>query len=361
MGNTFSGAGYLPNPDSKPIILASRASTLAKVQTNIVVDTLTSLHTSQDFTTSFMTTEGDKNQSQALYLLGGKSLWTKELEVALLNGEVDMLVHSLKDVPTVLPPGCELGAILEREDPSDCLVVKKGLPYKSLQELPDGSVVGTSSVRRVAQLKRAFPKLVFQSARGNLKTRLAKLDAPTGPYTALILAKAGLVRLDFDDRVTCAVTSPVLYHAVGQGALGVEIRSNDPWTRELAASLTHWRTEWMCRAERAMLRVLEGGCSVPVGVETSLVPLRGLGGKERERSMLTLCAAVTGLTGEQHVEHTYSVEIESAEEAEAAGEWVAKVLIDNGAAEILENIGKDRDAKNAQTQNKLEEGTIAST
>jgi hydroxymethylbilane synthase len=109
-----------------------------------------------------MSTEGDKNQSQALYVLGGKSLWTKELEVALLEQDVDILVHSLKDVPTVLPDGCELGAILKREDPADSLVVKKDLPYKTLQDLPDGSVVGTSSVRRVAQLKRQFPRLVFK-------------------------------------------------------------------------------------------------------------------------------------------------------------------------------------------------------
>jgi hydroxymethylbilane synthase len=109
-----------------------------------------------------MTTEGDKNQAQALYLMGGKSLWTKELEVSLLQGEVDILVHSLKDVPTTLPPGCELGAITEREDPADCLVVKKGLPHTSLEDIPGGSVIGTSSVRRVAQLRRKFPRLVFQ-------------------------------------------------------------------------------------------------------------------------------------------------------------------------------------------------------
>jgi hydroxymethylbilane synthase len=147
---------------SKPIVLASRASTLAQIQTNIVLDALQKAHPGKTFSTSFMSTEGDRNQAQALYLLGGKSLWTKDLEVALLEGEVDILVHSLKDVPTTLPPGCELGAITEREEPQDCLVVKTGLAYKTLQDLPDGSVVGTSSVRRVAQLRKSFPKLVFQ-------------------------------------------------------------------------------------------------------------------------------------------------------------------------------------------------------
>lgn len=155
---------------SRTFTLASRASKLAQIQTNIVLDSLQALSTAsapQDagaapkFETSFMSTEGDKNQSQALYLLGGKALWTKELEVALKENVVDMLVHSLKDVPTVLPEGCILGAILEREDPVDSLVVKRGVSWKSLEDLPAGSVVGTSSVRRVAQLKRKFPELKF--------------------------------------------------------------------------------------------------------------------------------------------------------------------------------------------------------
>jgi hydroxymethylbilane synthase len=141
--------------------LASRASQLAQIQTHIVRDALVSAFPADTFATSFMSTSGDANQSQALYLLGGKALWTKELEVALKEEAVDLLVHSLKDVPTVLPEGCEIGAILKREDPVDSLVVKAGLAWKTLEELPDGSVVGTSSVRRVAQLKRSFPKLVF--------------------------------------------------------------------------------------------------------------------------------------------------------------------------------------------------------
>lgn len=142
--------------------LASRASQLAQIQTNLVRDALAAAHPSLTFATSFMTTGGDHNQSQALYLLGGKALWTKELEVALKEGVVDMLVHSFKDVPTVLPDGCEIAGVMEREDPVDCLVVKKGETWTSLEELPDGSVVGTSSVRRVAQLKRKFPTLVFK-------------------------------------------------------------------------------------------------------------------------------------------------------------------------------------------------------
>lgn len=146
---------------SRQFVIGSRASKLATIQAEIVLDGLTRLHPLTQFSLSYMTTEGDKNQSQALYLLGGKSLWTKELEVGLLEGDIDLIVHSLKDVPTTLPPGCDLAAILKREDPSDCLVIKKDSPYSSLEDLPEGSIVGTSSVRRVAQLRRAFPKLKF--------------------------------------------------------------------------------------------------------------------------------------------------------------------------------------------------------
>jgi hydroxymethylbilane synthase len=156
---------------SRTFTLASRASQLAQIQTNIVLDALQKIFPPSSesshhrpvptFKTSFMATAGDKNQSQALYLLGGKALWTKELEVVLREGAVDMIIHSLKDVPTTLPEGCIIGAVLEREDPVDSLVVKRGESWKSLEDLPDGSVVGTSSVRRVAQLKRNFPKLKF--------------------------------------------------------------------------------------------------------------------------------------------------------------------------------------------------------
>jgi hydroxymethylbilane synthase len=141
--------------------IGSRASKLAQIQAETVRDSLVALHPDKTFDVLYMTTEGDKNQSQALYLLGGKALWTKELEVSLFDRQIDMIVHSLKDVPTLLPEGGEIGAILNREDPRDCLVIKESLPYRTLEELPDGSVIGTSSVRRVAQLRRNYPKLLF--------------------------------------------------------------------------------------------------------------------------------------------------------------------------------------------------------
>ncbi|KZT08909.1 porphobilinogen deaminase [Laetiporus sulphureus 93-53] len=332
--------------ESKPRIftLASRASELARIQTNIVRDALAAQNPSTTFETSFMSTGGDKNQSQALYLLGGKALWTKELEVALREREVDMLVHSFKDVPTELPEGCEIAGVMERENPVDCLIVRKDKEWKSLDDLPDGSVVGTSSVRRVAQLKRRYPKLVFKDVRGNLNTRMAKLDAPDGPYAALILAKAGMVRLGWGSRITADLGPPTLYHAVSQGALAIEIRKDDAEARALCAALTHWPADWSCRAERACLRVLEGGCSVPVGVHTALKA--DAGGKS---GVLAITGCVTSLDGAKHVQHTIERRVESLEEAEAVGKELARVLIDTGAKEILDEINKDRERKIAQS------------
>ncbi|KAG5651821.1 hypothetical protein H0H81_007293 [Sphagnurus paluster] len=336
---------------SRKFTLASRASQLAQVQTNIVLASLQEIYpippeTSDDhqgptFTTSFMSTAGDKNQSQALYLLGGKALWTKELEVVLKEREVDMLIHSLKDVPTSLPEGCSIGAILKREDPVDSLVVKRGKPWKRLEDLPEGSVVGTSSVRRVAQLRRNFPSLQFLDVRGNLNTRLAKLDAPDGPYAALILAKAGLVRLGMEDRITADLQPPTLYHAVSQGALAIEIRDDDAEALALCRQLTHWETEWMCLAERACLRVLEGGCSVPIGVTSRLDVEAG----EHKAGTLTLTGCVTAIAGDLHVEHTLEVRVASAEEAEQVGSRLAKILSETGARKILDDINEDRNRR----------------
>ncbi|KAI3621753.1 porphobilinogen deaminase [Moniliophthora roreri] len=346
----------MPETTTAPrtFVLASRASQLAQIQTNMVLDSLKALYpdtTSESnpkFTTSFMTTTGDKNQSQALYLLGGKALWTKELEVALLEREVDMLVHSLKDVPTVLPEGCMIGGILEREDPVDSLVVKRGYEekWKSLDDLPEGSVVGTSSVRRVAQLKRKYPGLKFQDVRGNLNTRMAKLDAPDGPYAAIILAKAGMVRQGMGDRLTCDLAPPTLFHAVSQGALGVEIRNDDKEALELCRRITHQDTAWTCSAERACLRVLEGGCSVPVGVSSSL--------KHDKELVLEISGCVTSLDGSTHVEHTLKEPVTSVEEAEDVGGRLARILIETGAREILDSINKDRERRIKEAEDKNE-------
>ncbi|KAF8605003.1 porphobilinogen deaminase [Ceratobasidium sp. AG-I] len=343
-------------PARTKFTIGSRASKLAQVQTESVRDALVAQHPDKIFELLYMTTEGDKNQSQALYLLGGKALWTKELEVSLFERQIDMIVHCLKDVPTLLPEGGEIGAILLRENPYDCLVVKEGLSYKTLEDLPDGSVIGTSSVRRVAQLKRNYPKLEFKDVRGNIQTRLNKLDDPKGPFTALVLACAGLERLELGSRITCTLGAPTLLHAVGQGALAIEIRSDDTEMRELLAQLEDWRTAWSCRAERACLRVLEGGCSVPVGVTTLLEEHEGdaagdaqgssEGTKSTPRpSKLTLTGTVTALDGSKHVLHTITTVVSSAEEAEVVGRDVAQTLIANGAKDILDDINRERDSR----------------
>ncbi|KAL0576376.1 porphobilinogen deaminase [Marasmius crinis-equi] len=334
------------NNSPRTFVLASRASQLAQIQTNSVVDQLQALFPDNNdpsvpqFTTSFMSTGGDKNQSQALYLLGGKALWTKELEVALLEREVDMLVHCLKDVPTSLPDGCSIAGVLEREDPADSLVVKEGYQdkWKTLDDLPEGSVIGTSSVRRVAQLKRNYPGLKFQDVRGNLTTRLAKLDAPDSPYAAVILARAGMVRQGLGHRLSSDIKPPTLFYAVSQGALAIEIRDDDTEAREFCRKITHNDTEWRCLAERACLRVLEGGCSVPVGVASSLKHDKGT-------TTLEITGCVTALDGSKHVEHTMVESIKSVEEAEKVGARLAKILIETGAKEILDSINVDREKK----------------
>jgi len=262
----------------------------------------------------------------------------------LLDGSIDLIVHSLKDVPTTLPEGCAIGAILEREDPRDALVVKEGLEYKTLEELPDGSIVGTSSVRRVAQLKRLFPKLEFSDVRGNLNTRLAKLDAADGPYTAIILAAAGLQRLGCGSRITAFLGPPILFPAVGQAALGVEIRLDDPHVAKIVSTISHWRTEWTCRGERACLRVLEGGCSVPVGISSNLT-----GELSGEKSLQMTCT-VTALDGSFQVEQTVEGVVNSGEDAEELGKQLAGLLIDHGAGRVLDDVKRDREAKQAKTQ-----------
>ncbi|KAH7345162.1 porphobilinogen deaminase, dipyromethane cofactor binding domain-containing protein [Rhizoctonia solani] len=323
--------------------IGSRASKLAQIQTESVRDSLVALHPDKTFEALYMTTEGDKNQSQALYLLGGKALWTKELEVSLFDRQIDMIVHCLKDVPTLLPEGGEIGAILKREDPRDCLVVKEGLSYKSIEELPDGSVIGTSSVRRVAQLKKSFPKLVFNDVRGNLTTRLKKLDDSESAFTALILACAGMERQGLGSRITCSIEAPTMLYAVGQGALAVEIRSDDSEARELLVQLEDWRTAWSCRAERACLRVLEGGCSVPVGVNSLLEEHEDDAAEKSEA--LTLTGTVTSLDGSKHVHHTITTVVSSAQEAEDVGKNVAQALIVNGAKDILDDINRERESR----------------
>ncbi|MFO8037895.1 MAG: hydroxymethylbilane synthase [Sodalinema sp.] len=306
----------------RTIRIASRKSQLALVQTHWVRDRLQESHPSHQFDIHTMSTQGDNILDVALAKIGDKGLFTKELEVRMLSGDADFAVHSLKDLPTHLPDGLILGCITEREDPADALVVHEKHQDKQLDSLPEGSIIGTSSLRRLAQLRHHYPHLTFKDIRGNLNTRLAKLD--DGQYDAIILAVAGLERLGMGDRVHQVIPSDVSLHAVGQGALGIECRDGDPEILELLLAIAHPPTTQRCLAERAFLRSLEGGCQVPIGVNTTI-----------EGDQLTLTGMVARLDGQTLIKDSIQG---PAADAEQLGEQLANVLRNQGATEILEEI-----------------------
>ncbi|SCU93804.1 LAFA_0F18294g1_1 [Lachancea sp. 'fantastica'] len=318
--------------------IGGRKSKLAVVQSHEIKDMIESAFPHYSCTVRALKTFGDQVHSKPLYSFGGKALWTKELEDLLYEKDkekrIDLIVHSLKDMPTSLPDGFEIGGITKRVDPSDCLIMAKDSHYKSLDELPDGSVVGTSSIRRSAQLRRKFPKLVFESVRGNIETRLSKLDDPVTPFSCIILATAGLVRLNLEHRITQRFNSSVMYHAVGQGALGIEIRSKDPWVSELLEKITDKQSTICCLAERSLMRTLEGGCSVPIGVESFY--------KEETRSLL-LKGVVISVDGTEAVEDEFSMVIDDTrQDSIICGQQLAQNLIKKGAKDILDQINLDK-------------------
>lgn len=240
----------------------------------------------------------------------------------MINEEIDFAVHSLKDLPTNLPEGLALAAITERENPADALVVHENFKDKQIDTLPAGAVIGTSSLRRLAQLRNQFPHLTFKDVRGNLNTRLAKLDA--GEYDGLILAAAGLQRLGMGDRVHQILPKEISLHAVGQGALGIECRADDAELITVLKAIEHPETRDRCLAERSFLRSLEGGCQVPIGVNTEI------NGNE-----LILTGVVASVDGQNLVKDTVSG---NASDAEAIGIRLAELLREQGAQEILNTI-----------------------
>lgn len=230
---------------------------------------------------------------------------------------------------------------MPREDSRDVLVVKQGLPYKSMVEIPAGSVIGTSSIRRTAQLARKYPHLKVQDVRGNIGTRLAKLDAEDSPFTCIILAAAGLLRLDLQDRITQFLDSKNsgMLYAVGQGALGIEIRKGDTVLEEMLKKIGHRETTFASLAERSLLRTLEGGCSAPLGVETEWIQTPEGPKKLRMRSV------VVSVDGKECAEAEVDGDVDSADSAEAFGVNVAKALMVDGAGAILEEIQCQKVAK----------------
>jgi hydroxymethylbilane synthase len=292
------------------------------VQTHWVRDELAKAHPGLEISIEAMATQGDKILDVALAKIGDKGLFTKELEAQMLVDRADIAVHSLKDLPTNLPEGLMLGCITEREDPADALVVHEKHTDKSLATLPEGSVVGTSSLRRLAQLRHHFPHLVFKDVRGNVITRLEKLDA--GEYDCLILAAAGLGRLGLGERIHELIDPSISLHAVGQGALGIECRDGDAAVLEQIKVLEHIPTARRCLAERAFLRELEGGCQVPIGVNTRF-----------DGDELVLTGMVASLDGVRLIRD----EARGAQtDPEAIGIALAHKLREQGAGEILEEI-----------------------
>lgn len=255
--------------DDGTIVVGSRKSNLAVIQTTSIIKKLEEKFPDEKFKMHTMETLGDKILNIALPKIGEKSLFTKDLEIALANHKVEFLVHSLKDLPTTLPPDMAIGTIIERDNPYDCVLFHPKFKGKKLADLPPDSVVGTSSLRRIAQLKRKYSNLKFESVRGNLNTRLKKL-VDNNDYDALILAKAGVDRMEWTDKIGQILTEEDCYYAIGQGAIAVEIRSDDKNMQKLLGSLTHLETMLRCACERAFMRKLNGGCSTPVGCTSKI-------------------------------------------------------------------------------------------
>jgi len=251
-------------PDS--LVIGSRGSKLALRQSETAKARLALLYPAIEIRIEIIKTEGDVS-TKPLAVIGGKGIFTKELEDALLDGRIDLAVHSLKDLPTILPDGLAISAICEREDPRDALVFRNDQQITngsslSLLSLPESAVVGTSSPRRLAQLKCLRRDVFVKDLRGNVDTRLRKLDE--GQYDALILASAGLRRLGLENRISVAIPTDEMLPAVGQGAVAIETRSDDQFTIETVSKLNHTETAIACTAERALLRNLGGGCQLQI-------------------------------------------------------------------------------------------------
>ena len=304
----------MPPSIPKKIVIASRESALALWQAEFIKRWLIELYPQSEISILGMTTRGDQILNISLSKIGGKGLFIKELEQAMAEGRADIAVHSMKDLPMNMPPGFALAAIAEREDPRDAFVSNH---YKSLDALPAGSVVGTSSLRRESQLRARFPYLQVQPLRGNVQTRLRKLDE--GQYAAIILAAAGLKRLGLADRITTVLSPELSLPAVGQGALGIECLSERTNLIELMKPLHHIKTGQCVESERAMSRELGGSCQVPLGgfaeiIEGKLV-LRGFVASPDGSRMLS-----TQLNGDPATGETMGIHLAKDLKAQGADE-----------------------------------------
>jgi hydroxymethylbilane synthase len=301
------------------IVIGTRASKLALWQAEYVASLIREIAPGAHVELKRIVTTGDKILDVPLAKIGGKGLFTKELENAMLAGEIDLAVHSLKDVPTELPDGLFLSAILERSDPFDAFVSNR---FEDFSSLPEGACVGTSSLRRRAQLLRRRPDLRIEDLRGNIDTRLRKLDE--GQYDAIVLAAAGLKRLGWGDRIAGTFDAKTCLPAVGQGVLAIESREGDEQISLLMQKLDHLPTRWTVTAERSFLAAVQGGCQVPVAVYGSLAEER-----------LQLRALILSLDGKRFVDDCISGR---PEEALEIGREMASRLMAAGGNEILQEI-----------------------
>ena len=300
----------------KTLKIATRKSPLALWQAEHVSARLREAHPGLEVELVRMVTQGDKILDTPLAKVGGKGLFVKELEVGLLEGNADIAVHSIKDVPVEFPDGLHMPVILDREDPRDAFVSNT---YKSFADLPQGACVGTSSLRRQTQLLAKRPDLIIKDLRGNVGTRLGKLD--NGDYDAIILASAGLTRLELSERITEYLDTDISLPAIGQGAIGIECRQDDAEVEQLIAVLNHDDTATRVRAERAMNHRLEGGCQVPIGGHATL-----------NDSALTIRGLVARSDGSEIVSGSVSGH---RDEAEKLGIELADDLLSRGAKAIL--------------------------
>ena len=302
------------------LVIGSRGSKLALTQAGMVKAELELLQPSMTIRVEIIKTSGDAN-NDPLSLIGGKGVFTKELEEALLNGRIDLAVHSLKDLPTIVPDGLSIAAVCKREDPRDALVLRSGARSSraAIRLLPSGSTVGTSSPRRLAQLRCFRDDLVIKELRGNVDTRLRKLDE--GQYDALVLACAGLRRLGLENRISAALPAAEMLPAVGQGALGIETRADDSLTITAVSKVDHKFTRLACTAERAFLRSLGGGCQLPIAAYAVV----------REKR-IRLDGMVCEPQGRRVIRDRISGGLENAEQL---GTELGELLLERGARELM--------------------------
>jgi len=305
---------------NRPIlVLGTRGSKLAVHQSEWVQARLRELAPRVTVTLRRIQTSGDKILDVPLAKIGGKGLFVKEIEEALLSGDIDLAVHSMKDVPTELQPGLALLCIPQREDPRDALISREA---RSFRDLPQGARIGTSSLRRQAQLLQARPDLVISMLRGNLDTRMRKLRE--GQYDAIVLAAAGLRRLGWENEITELLNPDVSLPAIGQGALAIEGRADDTFVRSLLSGLEHSETRTTVSAERALLRRLQGGCQVPIAAHATLAG-----------PQMSLEGLVASVDGKEVIRETVQG---AAEDHESLGVQLAERLLTRGADRILRSI-----------------------